>query len=529
MNGFDHDVDMTDQSHMNAGEDVPSFIDPRELQRSPVHESESEMATTVSGQSSSNDVAVYPSLRKGYLPTGCCYDDRMKFHADSDWADVEHHPEDPRRIEVIMLALKQAGLVYSGPDFDLIKMLRDSPNRFMYRIDARPATKAEICTAHASKHYDWVERLSEMSPPDLRELSRELNNGRKSVYVCNLTFEAALLSAGGAIETCKNVVAGTVKNALAIIRPPGHHAEHDEPLGFCLFNNVAVAAKICQEEYRETCRKILILDWDVHHGNGIQNIFYEDPNVVYVSIHVYKNNGELFYPGKATGEKAGEPDGSITNCGTGPGIGKNVNIGWPSVGMGDGEYMAAFQKIVMPIAQEFDPDLVIISAGFDAAAGDPLGECYVTPPCYAHMTHMLMSLAGGKVAVCLEGGYKLEAISKSALAVAKTLMGEPPDRLTIPSIDEKAARMMDHVRRIQAPYWQCMRPGPLDMSNIRSPGAVRLHEVIRDYQRQQLWDQHKMLPLYIQRDKLSRCFENQVLATQTLAKSKRILFIIHEA
>jgi histone deacetylase 6 len=341
-----------------------------------------------------------------------------------------------------------------------------------------------------------------------------------------MTFEASLISAGGAIETCKSVVAGTVKNAFAIIRPPGHHAERDKALGFCLFNNVPIAAKTCQDAYPDVCRKILILDWDVHHGNGIQNMFYEDPNILYISIHVYKTAHGLFYPGKP--ENDNTPDGNLDQCGAELGLGKNVNIGWDEQGMGDGEYMAAFQKIVMPIGQEFNPDLVIISAGFDAAAGDDLGGCFVTPTCYAHMTHMLMSLAGGKVAVCLEGGYNLEAISQSALAVARTLMGEPPPKLALPKLNKDAAKVLAKVQAYQAPFWECMRPGIVNVADFNSDTSSRLHDVIRNSQRQVLSMKYRMTPLYLQRDNLFRSYENEVLATPGILQAKRILFILHD-
>jgi histone deacetylase 6 len=294
-------------------------------------------------------------------------------------------------------------------------------------------------------------------------------------------------------------------------------------MGFCLFNNVPIAARICQKDFPE-CRKIFILDWDVHHGNGIQNMFYDDPNILYVSLHVYQNG--VFYPGKP--ENPMTPDGGIDQCGAGPGLGKNVNIGWHDQGMGDGEYMAAFQKIVMPIAHEFDPDLVIISAGFDAAEGDELGGCFVTPGCYAHMTHMLMSLAGGKVAVCLEGGYNLHAISQSALAVAQTLMGEPPPKLDLPKVNKEAARLLAKVQAHQAPYWECMRPGVVDVQDLQIQNSERLHDVIRTAQKQSLGERHGMIPLYIQREALFKSFENQVLVTPNVHEARRILLIVHD-
>ncbi|KAI0556275.1 histone deacetylase [Xylaria curta] len=461
--------------------------------------------------------------RRGLLPTGCCYDDRMKLHANADFGPTPHHPEDPRRIEEIMKMFKKAGLVYTGPDSKLLDILRDTPTKYMWRIPARDATKQEICTVHTPAHYDWVESLSRKSTKELRKLSMELDQGRASLYVGGMSYEAALLSAGGCIETCKNVAAGRVKNAFAVIRPPGHHAEYDSAMGFCIFNNVPIGAKVCQNEYPDTCRKVLILDWDVHHGNGVQNMFYEDPNILYISLHVYANGD--FYPGKPDNPMI--PDGDLDKVGSGPAKGKNVNIAWPSQGMGDGEYLAAFQKIVMPIAQEFNPDLVIISAGFDAADGDELGGCFVTPDCYAHMTHMLMSLAGGKVAVCLEGGYNLQAISHSALAVARTLMGEPPPQMEIPPISKEAARVLAKVQAVQAPYWECMRPGIIDMQNI-GKDVSRLHDVIRGYQRQVFSEKHGMVPLFIQREALFKSFENQVLVTPNIKSKRKILFIIHD-
>ena len=151
-------------------------------------------------------------------------------------------------------------------------------------------------------------------------------------------------------------------------------------------------------------------------------------------------------------------DGAFDRVGIGAGRGKNINIPWPTKGMGDGDYMYAFQHVVMPIANEFNPDLVVVAAGFDAAAGDELGGCFVTPPCYAHMTHMLMSLAHGKVAVCLEGGYNFGAISKSALAVTRTLMGEPPDRLQPSQATQSAVETVEKVRQIQSEFWRSICP-----------------------------------------------------------------------
>ena len=469
-------------------------------------------------------LAIEQLRRRGLLPTGCCYDVRMKMHMNADFSPGAHHPEDPRRISEIFEAFKRAGLIYTGPESTMARILRETPTRYMWRIPARNATREEICLAHSPAHLAWVEKIEHLSTSELRELTKRYDQGRESLYVGAMSHAVARLSAGGAIDTCKSVVAGMVKNAFAVIRPPGHHAEFDSPMGFCFFNNVPVAVRVCQKDFPQTCRKVLILDWDVHHGNGIQNIFYDDPNVLYISLHVYQNGH--FYPGQPPNPMT--PDGGIEHCGIGVGLGKNVNIGWHDQGMGDGEYMAAFQKIVMPIAQEFNPDLVVISAGFDAADGDELGGCFVTPSCYAHMTHMLMSLAGGRVAVCLEGGYNLRAISNSAVAVARTLMGEPPPKMQLPKINKEAARMLAKVQAYQAPHWECMRQGVVDVPQTQNLKGERLHDVIRNAQRQVLQAKHNMTPLYVQRQHLYKSFENQVLVTPDLDRARKVLVIIHD-
>ncbi|EGE07161.1 histone deacetylase hda1 [Trichophyton equinum CBS 127.97] len=444
------------------------------------------------------------ALHRAQLPTGYCYDNRMRYHCEVK-PTLDVHPEDPRRVYYIYRELGRAGLIADGGEFQ--GPLVPQP---LKRIEARDATEAEIMLVHTKEHYEFVKSTKDMSEDELLELEHT----RDSIYFNSLTFTSALLSCGGAIETCKAVAEERVKNAIAVIRPPGHHAENNKTMGFCLFNNVSVAARACQHVLGDKCRKIMILDWDVHHGNGVQRMFYNDPNVLYISIHVYRDGS--FYPGG--------DEGNWDYCGEGLGLGKNVNIPWPTQGMGDGDYLYAFQEVVMPIGYEFDPDLVIISAGFDAAAGDELGGCFVTPPCYSHMTRMLMNLANGKVAVCLEGGYNFRSISKSALAVTRTLMGEPPDRLTAPSASRPAVETVREVAMMHSRYWKCMYPkGP--SSNF---AGNRVHDIIRQYQAKQLYEEHKLTSLYIYRDTISKSFENQVLASQNYDKVDTLLVIFHD-
>jgi histone deacetylase 6 len=439
-----------------------------------------------------------PNLPYASQRTGLVYDPRMRFHTELEIdEDEEIHPEDPRRIYEIYNDLVQAGLVVvEGQEVDE----RLIPYKLI-RIPTREAEAGEICLVHSRKHYDWMTTLKSMPKEELVVMGKSMD----SLYLHPLTFLCAKLSAGGAIEACRAVAAGRVRNAMAVIRPPGHHAEHDKPGGFCFFDNVAIAAKVCQKDFGESCRKILILDWDVHHGNGVQMAFEDDPNVLYISLHVH-NNGK-FYPSGDYGDHL--------HIGMGAGEGKNINIPWRTNGMTDGDYIYAFQHIVMPVAYEFNPDLVIISAGFDAADGDMLGGCHVTPAGYAHMTHMLMSLAGGKVVACLEGGYNLRAIARSALAVTRTLMGEPPDRL--PGGIEASPGCVDIcnlVIRTHAAYWQCLYPKQKVKNRLQEMGGERLHDLLRRAQAHEYATNYKMAELWIMRDKLSKSFDRQVLATQ---------------
>ncbi|KAE8134720.1 hypothetical protein BDV38DRAFT_285494 [Aspergillus pseudotamarii] len=454
--------------------------------------------------SEGEDAVAIRGLPIAQLPSGLCYDVQMRYHCEvRPTADV--HPEDPRRIYYIYKELCRAGLV------DDPESSRPLVSRPLKRISVRNATEEEISLVHTPDHFAFVESTKDMTDDELIALEHT----RDSIYFNKLTFASSLLSVGGAIETCLAVATRKVKNAIAVIRPPGHHAEHDKTMGFCLFNNVSVAARVCQRQLGEICRKILILDWDVHHGNGIQKAFYDDPNVLYISLHVHQDG--KFYPGG--------DEGDWDHCGAGAGYGRNVNIPWPSQGMGDGDYMYAFQQVVMPIAQEFNPDLVIVASGFDAAVGDELGGCFVTPTCYAHMTHMLMTLANGKVAVCLEGGYNFRSISKSALAVTKTLMGDPPDRLhsTFPS--KLATTTVRRVMMIQSQFWNCMYPKAPQEEGLWTD---RLHDVIRAYQSKRLYENYKLTSLYIYRTAISKSFENQVLATPNYYQRNPLLVIFHD-
>jgi histone deacetylase 6 len=448
--------------------------------------------------------AKYQQLPYATAQTGLVYDVRMRFHVEPEPTEDDIHPEDPRRIHAIFESFVDAGLAWGdgtkGP----------SNEYYMGRIDVRKVTKEEVCLVHTEAHWDWIQSVSDWSEDELKEPVQHPGHKMDSVYLSTLTPYCAALSAGGAIEACRAVMLGKVKNVFAVIRPPGHHAEREDAKGFCFYDNVSIATKVCQREFGEHCRKVFILDWDVHHGNGIQQANYDDPNVLYISLHVHERG--RFYPECSYRDHRG-PYGDHLHCGRGAGLGKNVNIPWMRKGMGDADYVYAFQQVIMPIATEFDPDLVIIAAGFDAAAGDMLGGCKVTPAGYAHMTHMLMSLAEGRLAVCLEGGYNLESIARSATAVARTMMGEPPERLADTNPTISGVEDVKLVVRQQSRFWSSLYPKDISARLAGPLHGGRMHDVVRRWQAATLWDEYEMSPLFVYNKQLSKSFENQVLAT----------------
>ncbi|CAG8443675.1 9185_t:CDS:2 [Diversispora eburnea] len=404
--------------------------------------------------------------------TGVVYDKRMRYHGNIH--EDEHHPEDPSRISSIQKTISKAGCLEK-----------------LIPIKAREVTREEACLVHTIDYWNFVNKTAERSEAELAKLSGEFN----SIYINSETAFCARLSCGGVIELCKAVINGTVTNGFANVRPPGHHAEFDEAMGFCFFNNVSVAAQ-CLKKYHNV-EKIFIFDWDIHHGNGTQKAFYDDPNVTYCSMHRYEN--AHFYPG--------DKQASHTHVGGEGAKGRTINIPWPRAGMYDSDYIYAFNKVVMPIAFEFDPDIVIVSAGFDAAEGDPIGENHVSPVAYGHMTHMLKALAGGKLVLALEGGYNLESISKSALACVKVLLGEPPARLgpIIPSHD--CIETIHQVIRVQSRYWSCLTPEHVDYLEDK-PGkfVVPMTDMLKLYRTRMLYQEYKMIPVPLGTDRLQRRF-----------------------
>ncbi|KAF8530591.1 hypothetical protein BU17DRAFT_79428 [Hysterangium stoloniferum] len=416
--------------------------------------------------------------------TGYVYDTRMLDH----WPTIVHdneedpHPEQPERISKIYSALRTAMCF-----------------KRMRKLKTRDLLKHEAMLVHSEDHWDKVDAIAMMDDEAIR--NSETYYERLSLYIHKHTPQVAKLSAGSVIETCLAVARGDVRNAFAIVRPPGHHAEPEEHMGFCFFNNVAIAARVVQQE--TSIKKILILDWDVHHGNGTQRAFWTDESVLYISLHRYESG--TFYPSG--------PYGSMESCGEGKGLGTSVNIPWPTKGMGDADYLYAFEKVVLPIAYEFAPELVIISAGFDAADGDILGECFVTPAGYAHMTHMLSCLAGGKLAVALEGGYNLDSISRSALAVTQVLLGEAPPELPPMVASEEATETIWHVTMQQSQYWKCMHPKAVEPRDEVQAHTLSIPELLKLYRADYLFRAHKMYQIPFVDESLESRFNGQIVCT----------------
>ncbi|XP_018408250.1 PREDICTED: histone deacetylase 5 [Nanorana parkeri] len=387
------------------------------------------------------------SRRRVLSTTGLVYDTLMLKH-QCTCGDTNNHPEHAGRIQSIWSRLQETGLLGK-----------------CQRVRGRKATLDEIQTVHA-EHHTLLYGTSPQSRHKLesKNLLGPLSQKMYAVLPCGgigvdsdtvwneLHSPAAVRTAvGSLLELAFKVASGELKNGFAVIRPPGHHAEESVAMGFCFFNSVAIAAKLLRQKMN--VGRILILDWDIHHGNGTQQAFYSDPNVLYMSLHRYDDGN--FFPGS----------GSPEEVGTGCGVGYNVNIAWTGgvePPIGDAEYLAAFRTVVMPVAQEFSPDFVLVSAGFDAVEGhqSPLGGYSVTAKCFGHLTAQLMSLAGGRVVMALEGGHDLTAICDASEACVSALLGMEPvpfdNSVLQQRPNDNALSTLERVIAIQRKHWNSL-------------------------------------------------------------------------
>jgi acetoin utilization deacetylase AcuC-like enzyme/formylglycine-generating enzyme required for sulfatase activity len=295
------------------------------------------------------------------------------------------HPEKPERLTAIVQRLKKSGLLAE-----------------LIAIEPRPAAEAWLTAVHTPEHVAAIRQAAEGVPSE--SVSRDTPTSKQS-------YAAAVHAAGGVLAAIDAVMAGQIRNAFCAVRPPGHHATQDRAMGFCLFNNVAIAARYIQKKHH--LAKVLIVDWDVHHGNGTQAIFDDDPSVFYFSVHQ-----SPFYPGTGHADQRGR----------GKAQGTKLNVPLPA-GSNDRDYRRAFEEQLVPAAREFQPDFVLISAGFDAHEHDLLGGMKLTTAAYAELTRMVRQIAEqncqGRLVSVLEGGYGLEGLAASVESHLRVLLENP--------------------------------------------------------------------------------------------------------
>lgn len=338
------------------------------------------------------------------MAAGYVTDARFALH------DLPEHPENARRLEAIGRGLEEAGLLAR-----------------LEQLEPDDAPDDLLLTAHTATYLDTLRRSSQGMGTMFG----------LDTYATPASYGVARLAVGAAVAAVRAVLEGRVSGALAGLRPPGHHATPSQAMGFCLLNSVAVAARYAQQAHG--VGRIAIIDYDVHHGNGTQDIFYADPSVLFVSLHQ-----SPLYPGT----------GHAAETGTGEGQGTTVNVPLPP-GVGDAGYAAAFEQVVVPVVGRFAPALILVSVGFDAHWADPLAQMGLTLAGYAHLARSLIALArrvcGGRIVFALEGGYNLTVLGRAWADVARALLDEPtaPDTLgPSPSPEPDIEPLLARVRRL---------------------------------------------------------------------------------
>lgn len=332
--------------------------------------------------------------------TGIVKDERYLRHETGRF-----HPESPERLEAI---------------YDMLES-PDMKGKFV-QIEPRYSTHEEIGMVHSQS---YIEMVAKTAGKQHTSLDPDTSTSPES-------YDVAKLAVGGLLNAIDSVVSGESDNAFAFIRPPGHHTETSRAAGFCIFNNVAIGALHAIKKHG--MKRILIVDWDLHHGNGTQHSFYEDSRVLYFSTHQYP-----FYPGT----------GAINETGRKEGLGYTINVPLRQ-GPGDAEYLKIFRKVLEPVARAFNPDIVMLSAGFDIYFGDPLGGMKVTPSGFANLVRVLLNIAdecsGGKFVITLEGGYDVKGQSESAKAVLNEMRGETcKTDENLDEIESKADSSIDNI------------------------------------------------------------------------------------
>ena len=311
------------------------------------------------------------------LKTALIHDPKVRGHITGSG-----HPERPERYDAILAALQRENLLGQ-----------------VDQLQPPAASEADILRCHTPEYFAIARR-------DIQAGASTLSTG--DTEVCRDSFDIARIAAGAGIHAVDAVMTGKNANAFCVVRPPGHHANSDRGMGFCVFNNIAIAARYAQAKYG--FKHVLIVDWDVHHGNGTQDIFYEDPSVFFFSTHQWP-----LYPGT----------GAARETGAGKGAGFTLNCPFPA-GSGRNEIVGAFKTALVPAMTNFKPELILISAGFDSRRDDPLGGFKLSDDDFAELTRLMRDLAdthcGGKLISMLEGGYNLDGLGKAAAAHLKALL-----------------------------------------------------------------------------------------------------------
>ena len=344
--------------------------------------------------------------------TGVVYDVRMLEHLTAD-----DHPETHQRL----------AMVYKG-----LAPFEKRPG--FHFIPARQASPENILWVHTPEH---LQRVAATAGQPYSQLNPD-------TPVSSASYTAARLAVGSLFQAIDGVLNGELTNAFALVRPPGHHAEAGRAMGYCIFNNVALGAIYAQRRFG--LKRILIIDWDVHHGNGTQHVFERDPSVLFFSVHQYPH-----FPGT----------GAFTEVGIGPGEGYTVNVPLPG-GYGDSEFVAIMHELLRPMALEYAPELILVSAGFDTHQGDPLGNMRLTPDGFAALTRVVMDIAADccerRVVLALEGGYHLDHLTESVQSVLRELIHQTHSdhREVISNADsDKMAYVMHRCKQVHRPYWKC--------------------------------------------------------------------------
>lgn len=345
--------------------------------------------------------------KEGAMNVGIVRDEIFLEHITDDY-----HPENPNRLKYIYTMLNsidKEGITYTPP---------------------RVATHDEIALIH---DHAYIASIAATEGKMQRRLDPDTVTSPKS-------YEAACLAAGGVLQLADMLFSSEIQNGFALVRPPGHHAERNRAMGFCLFNNIAIGARYLEKRYG--LKRIVIVDFDLHHGNGTQHSFYGDSSILYFSTHQYP-----YYPGTGWYNETGE------------GNGKGYTINIPlSHGMGDDDYEYVFREVLIPITDQYKPEAVLVSAGFDSYYNDPLGGMSVTEGGFATMTKILLEIAdkhcNGKVICALEGGYDLNGLATSVKAVTMELKGTSmftPDKKINPS--NEIQETVDKVKQVLRPFW----------------------------------------------------------------------------